>query len=283
MSIRIVTDSTSDLTAEQYKQYGITVVPLNVHFGEESYKDKVNLTPDNFYSLLKANPHHPKTSQPTPEDFKKVYAELLSDGSNIISLHLSSKMSGTLQSAKLAKKELDSEHIHIIDSELVSLPLGLLAIECAKARDEGKNIEEILPFVEKLKREIKIYFIVDTLDYLQKGGRIGRAQAIIGGLLHIKPLLTVIGGMVAPFEKIRGSNKILERLNNIFSEYLKTKDPSRVVLGFAHAGQTELLGQLKDKISSYFDTSQSIISDIGPVVGAHAGPGTLALTFYEKD
>lgn len=281
-TIKIVTDSTSDLTGEMYSRYNISVVPLNVHFGDENYKDKVDLIPEKFYSLLQTNPHHPKTSQPAPADFKKVYADLLKDGNEIISLHISSKMSGTVQSAELAKKELGSEDIHIVDSELVSLPLGLLAIECAKARDKGQSVGEILSFVARLKKEIKIYFIVDTLEYLQKGGRIGKAQAIIGGLLNIKPVLTVSDGIVAPFEKIRGSHKVLERLSGLFSDYLNGRNPVLVTLGFAHAAHSALLDQLKSSIDRYYNTAQAIVSDIGPVVGTHAGPGTLALTFYEK-
>lgn len=282
MTIKIVTDSTSDLTVEMYSRHDIAVVPLNVHFGDENYKDKVDLTPEQFYSLLKTSPHHPKTSQPSPADFKKVYADLLKNGKEIISLHISSKMSGTVQSAELAKKELGFENIHIVDSGLVSLPLGLLALECANARDNGKSVEDILALTEKLKKEIKIYFIVNTLEYLQKGGRIGKAQAIIGGLLNIKPILTVSDGLVTPFEKIRGSQKVLARLTGLFSGYLDGRDSALVRLGFAHADHSELLGQLKSKIDSYYNTSQSIVADIGPVVGAHAGPGTLAITFYEK-
>lgn len=280
-SIKIVTDSTCDLTPEMCAFYQITMVPLNVCFGEQSFKDKVDLDAEKFYTLLKTSPHHPRTSQPSPEDFKKTYTKLLADDGDIISIHLSAKMSGTLQSAELAKKELKSDKIQVIDSEFVSLSLGLIVIECAKARDNGKTVMEILALVEKLKKEIKIYFIVDNLEYLQKGGRIGKAQAMIGGLLNIRPVLTVSDGVVACFEKLRGVNKAVGRLEVLFNDYLHKHKQDRVRLGLAHAAYGEGLNQLKNKISDYYDPAKAIISAVGPVVGAHVGPGTLAVTFCE--
>jgi DegV family protein with EDD domain len=281
-TIKILADSTCDLNEEIRKQHDIHMIPLNVHFGEAAYKDNVNLTPTAFYDMLKTNPVHPKTSQPTPEDFKTKYSELLSDGSEVISLHISSKMSGTVQSAEMAKKELDSDRIHIVDSEFVTMGLGFMAMECSRARDAGKSAAEILDMVEKLKKEMRLYFIVDTLEYLQKGGRIGKASAIIGGLLNIKPILTIKDGQVTPFEKVRGSSKVFSRMSAIFADACKQTGPADITLGFAHAAGAELLEQLKAKISETFDCSNSLVTEIGPVVGTHAGPGSLLICYYKK-
>lgn len=280
--IKILTDSTSDLNTDISKKHNIHVIPLNVHFGDTTYRDGVDFTPESFYKMLKDNSINPKTSQPSPEDFKAIYIELLKAGDEVISIHISSKMSGTVQSANIAKKELNSNRIHIIDSGYVSVPLGLMAIECSQAAAEGMSISDICGIIEKLKREMHVYFIVDTLDYLQKGGRIGKASAIIGGLLNIKPILTIKDGYVSPFEKIRGSRKAFDRLYSIFTDFLSKNTPEDVNLGLAHASNLELLQLLKDKISNVYETSSAFITEIGPVVGTHSGPGTLAICFYSK-
>lgn len=282
MKIKILTDSTCDLDQSALKKHDIYMIPLNVHFGERSFKDGIDLLPGEFYRMLKTDPNHPKTSQPSPEDFKAVYKKLLEDGSAVISIHLSSKMSGTIQSANIAKNELQNERIHIIDSGYVSFILGLMAVECSEAVKKGKSISEIFDMIEEIKKRMQIYFIVDTLEYLHKGGRIGRASVLIGGLLKIKPILTIKEGQVCPFEKIRGMNKVFERLYGLFADFISKNDLKKIKTGFAHADSPELLQQFKDKISEVYDSSNALITNIGPVVGSHAGPGTLGICFYPE-
>ena len=281
-NIKILVDSTCDLSKDILKENDIHTIPLTVHFGDEEYKDGIDLTPVEFYKMLQSNPHHPKTSQPTPEDFKMKYNELLADGSEIISIHLSSKMSGTIQSANMAKKELQSDRIHIIDSEFVSAIFGMIAIECAKAVKQGKSVTEIIQLINTLKSSMNIYFIVDTLEYLQKGGRIGKASAIIGGLLNIKPILTIKEGQVCPFEKIRGTKKVFERLTSLVEDFKNKNESTGIELAFAHASDEALLQKLVDSVNNVYNCSDLLITEIGPVVGTHVGPGTLAVCFYTK-
>ncbi len=277
--IKICTDSTSDLDNEALKKYNINMVPLSVHFGQKSYKDKIDLSTEEFYKMLQSDPDHPKTSQPTPEDFKNKYTELLKDGSEVISIHLASKMSGTIQSAFMAKNELKTDKIHIVDSGYVAFILGMITIESSIAVEKGKSISEILNMIEKIKKKINLYFIVDTLEYLQKGGRIGKAAALIGGLLNIKPILTIKDGEVMPFEKIRGTKKVFFRLTGLLKDYVD-KNPGNIKLGLAHASALKSLQELKENLNNVFDCSNAFISEIGPVVGSHTGPGTLAICFY---
>jgi DegV family protein with EDD domain len=278
--VRIITDSTCDLTSELLKQHDIVAVPLNVHFGDEAYKDGIDLRPDNFYPMLRTNPIHPQTSQPSPADFKAVYEKLLGEDTDIVSVHISSKMSGTLQSAVMARQELGSDKIHIVDSGFVCVALGLMAIRAARAAAEGKSAAEVVSLLEKIKGRMQVYFIVDTLEYLQKGGRIGKASAVIGGLLHIKPILTIREGQVCPFEKVRGSAKVFERMARIFAGHLTESRYQNVTLGLAHAASPGLLKQLKGQLDPIFNTGQALTVQIGPVVGTHAGPGTVGIFFY---
>ncbi len=278
--IKILTDSTSDLDKGTREKNNIHMIPLNVYFGEKSYKDGIDILPEEFYKELQTNPDHPKTSQPTPEDFKTKYEELLKDNNEVISIHLSSKMSGTIQSANIAKKELNTDKIHIIDSEIITHLLGLITIECSKAAEKGMKAKEIVEMVTRIKSDMHLYFVVDTLEFLQKGGRIGKASAIIGGLLNIKPILQVKDGEVCPFEKIRGTKKALARMTELLSNYLEKHKGDEIKVALAHAAGPELLNQLTDRLNKVYDCSKATIGQIGPVVGAHAGPGALAICFY---
>ncbi|MFH1762142.1 MAG: DegV family protein [bacterium] len=197
-------------------------------------------------------------------------------------MHISSKMSGTLQSAQIAKKELDNDRIHIIDSGFTTVALGLMAIECSKAAENGKNASEITDIMDNLKKQMNIYFIVDTLEYLHKGGRIGRASAILGGLLNIKPILCIKMGEVCPYEKVRGSRKVYDKMSEIFYRFINESHSGNIETGFAHASSRELLACLTGKIENYFDISNCLVSEVGPVVGSHTGPGALAMCFYRK-
>jgi DegV family protein with EDD domain len=278
--IKIVTDSTSDISSDMAQSMGIKVVPLYVHFGDRTYRDGVDLTSDAFYSMLSEDKDHPTTTQPTPEDFKKIYSELLEDDGDIISIHLSSKLSGTVQSAQIAQKDLSSNRIHIVDSGSVSIGLAMIVAECVNAVQNGKSVREILDMAETLRQDINVYFIVDTLEYLQKGGRIGMASALIGSLLHIKPILTIRDGVVAPFEKVRGTKKAFAKMCGLVKDLIDDGRSGNVRIGFCYAADNRLLNGLKEIISGVHDTSNALVLDIGPVVGTHGGPGTLAVSYF---
>ncbi|MDX9872280.1 MAG: DegV family protein, partial [Clostridia bacterium] len=212
-TVKIVTDSTADLPAALRSAYDITVMPLKVIFKDEIYREGVDITIPAFFEKLAGTEQLPTTSQPSPAEFQEVYEELTADGSTVISMHISSKMSGTIQSAMLAKKNLPDRDIRVIDSGKVTMALGLGVLVGARAAQAGRSADEVEALVQEMfNHKIKIYFMVDTFENLQKGGRIGKAAALLGTLLNIKPILTVEDGLVAPFEKVRGKTKAVERL-----------------------------------------------------------------------
>lgn len=279
-NIAIVTDSTADLAEEQYKKYDITVVPLSVIFGEEVYTDDgIALTKEEFYQKLKDAKKLPTTAQPTPEDFKKAYEKLLEDHQSIISIHISRKMSGTMESAETAKKALPGKDIEVIDSEMTTMALGLLVLKAAEMVKEGKSKEEILDTIKDIKSKTTTLFIPHTLEYLQKGGRIGRAKGLIASLLEIKPLLTLNEGEVSQFKNTR-------RWNQAKTEMLETmqgkiKDGTRLIAAVADADLKEEGDAFAERVKDTFNPKYIMRTNIGCVVGTHLGPA-IAIAFYEE-
>ncbi|KJS87564.1 MAG: hypothetical protein JM58_03835 [Peptococcaceae bacterium BICA1-8] len=278
--IKIVTDSTADLPLDLIKQYDITIVPLAVNFGNISYLEGTELSPKDFYAKLSASETLPTTSQPSPGDFAAVFKELAQNGNEeIISIHLSSKLSGTYQSALLGKSMVaDLIKINVFDSQVVTMGLGLIVIAAARAAQEGKNIEEISKIITDLQSKMNIFFVVDTLEYLQKGGRIGKASSIMGALLNIKPILTLADGEVHPYEKVRGKGKALERLIDIANANIASE--SKIQCAIVHSSSLDSALKLHEKVLAQFNCTEIFISDIGAVVGTHVGPGTIAFIFY---
>ncbi|MDI3534547.1 MAG: fatty acid kinase fatty acid binding subunit [Thermosediminibacterales bacterium] len=276
--IGIVTDSTADLPRNLIEHYGINVVALKVFFGQEEFKDGFDLTSQEFYEKLKTSPHHPRTSQPSPAEFKQVYQKLLKDYETIISTHLSSKLSGTYQSAKLASEMLGND-IVVIDSKQASMVLGLMVLEAARAVEEGLARNEVLKSVKEIADKIKVYFAVDTLEYLEKGGRIGRASAFLGNLLNIKPVLTLVDGEVSPVEKVRGSKKVLKKLIEKMESSIKPT--SKIKVSVIHAADPETAEVLVQEINKRFNVEELILAELGAVIGTYVGPGTIGITFYE--
>lgn len=277
--IKIVTDSTADLPQSLVKELNISVIPLKVNFKTDSYREGIDISTKEFYEKLTTATELPTTSQPTPNEFEDLYVKLTEDKSSIISIHISSKLSGTMQAALIAKNQLFDHDITVIDSKQVSMALGLLVIIAARAAKEGKSKEEIIDLVNKIKDEIQTYFVVDTLEYLHKGGRIGKAAALVGTVLNIKPVLTIQDGMIAPFEKIRGKTKALERISEIPKEF--AHDESLLYCGVVHANCLEEAIQFHQKVVSKIKCNEYIISEVGAVVGTHCGPGTIAVFFYK--
>lgn len=272
--ISIVTDSTADLPGEIVKRHNITVVPLKVFFGQELYLDGVEITPDEFFRRQVAG-EVSSTSQPSPAEFVDCYRPMAEAGDEIISIHISGLLSGTVQSATLAKTMLDYPGLEVIDSGVVSVALGIIVVNAAKAAGEGKTRAEVLALIEEMKKNIKIYFMVDTLEYLQRGGRIGKAQAFLGTLLNVKPILTIQEGLVYPHEKVRGRSKALARLISLMQE--RFGQGSRLQCGIVHGdfaeGQEEVIKGMVEK----FNCTEIIAGRLGPVVGTHGGPGLVGL------
>jgi len=276
--VKIVTDSTSDLPPSLVSGLDVRVVPLKVAFGDEVYREGLDITVKEFYEKMASSPQLPRTSQPTPGEFKDTYAELTADGSSVVSIHISSRMSGTLQSALMARNSLPDRDIRVLDSRMVSMALGLVVISAAKAARDGKPTDEVERIALETMSRINTYFVVDTLENLAKGGRIGRASALLGTVLNVKPILTFEDGYVSPFEKVRGKGKALDRILQLAKEHSQQYGPIHCAL--VHADALEEAVRFHRRLVEEVDCSEHIISEAGAVVGTHAGAGTVGLIFY---
>jgi DegV family protein with EDD domain len=276
--VRVVTDSGADLRSLA-EELGVTVVPLKMHFGERLYVDCVDFTPQQFFKELLASTTIPRTSQPSPGDFVDVYRRLAAEGvKTIVSVHLSAKLSGTLQSAVLAKSMVPEVEVLPVDSLSASWGLGMQVIEAARAANAGKSAAEIVSLVEALSRRVHIYFTLDTLEYLQKNGRIGRAQALLGTLLSVKPILTLEDGEIAPADKVRGRSRVIPRLLEIAAEKVPPK--SKVRLTVIHSMAEEEAATLKAALERQYDVVEGRVSWVGAMIGCHTGPGLLAFCMF---
>jgi DegV family protein with EDD domain len=276
--IKIATDSTADLPLALIKEYNIAVIPLKVFFGKDVYREGIDITPSEFFGKLAAYDQLPATSQPSPGEFQNFYEDLTKDGSAVISIHISSLMSGTSQSALIAKSCLPDKDITIIDSKQVSMALGIVVLAAARAAKAGKRKEEIIDIVHTMIEKVQTYFVVDTLEYLEKGGRIGKAVAFLGTMLNIKPVLTIEDGLIAPCEKIRGKGKALEHIIGIAKDYTEKHGQLHSVI--LHGNVLNETVKFHQRVSEELKCPEIIIGDIGAVVGTHAGPGIIALFFY---
>ncbi|BFH61593.1 DegV family protein [Paenibacillus azoreducens] len=278
----IVTDSTADIPEELVGKYDIHVVPLRLMFGEETFRDGVDISAEVFYKRLVQSEKLPTTSQASPAEYIDVYQNLMNIHPNcpILSFHISSGLSGTYQSALLAKSMLeDPPLIHVVDSRSASYGFGVLVVHAARLAAEGKSAEEILASVEQLRQQRKLYFLVDTLEYLKKGGRIGKAAAFIGNLLNIKPLLSIDEeGIIYAVEKVRGRKKAITRMIERFREDLGGIQNINVAVG--HTADPASADPVLEELSRHYNLGEVVLTNIGPVVGSHVGPGTLAVFIW---
>lgn len=278
MTIKIVTDSTADIPSALAKELGITVVPLYVRFGDETYRDRVDITEDEFYQRLMNDPIHPSTSQPTPQDFANVYRELSQQADGIVSIHISSKLSGTCNSALQAKELVATEcPVEVVDSEMVSMGLGLLAIEAAIFANSGKGLQQVVEEVKQLISSTHVWALFDTLKYLALGGRIGKAKALLGSVLNIKPVLVVKDGEMAPASQVRTRAKGIGVLCDFVNKVIDIQD-----LAVVHSTTPDEAQVLADHIGAMFDKDRIRLARIGPTLGVHAGPGALVVALRGK-
>jgi DegV family protein with EDD domain len=281
--IRVVTDSTADLSPEMIEQYGIKVVPLDVLIAGTVYKDKIDITNDEFYKILRSTKELPTTSQPSPAVFAETYRELADEGAeHIISIHLSSDLSGTYQSSVLAAEIVkDTVTVHHFDSRTATMGLGLLVLSVARMVESGKKLDEILTTTKRIIQEMDLYFLLDSLDNLHKGGRIGKASHLFGSLLNIKPVLNLSNGVISAYEKVRGNkdNKALERLIEILAEKI---DPSKkLYCAVAYCDNREVAEYIVERLKDRVDCDEFIYLQIGSVVGTHIGMGATGMAFYQ--
>ena len=277
MAVSIVTDSTADLPPELVSELGVTVVPLNVHFGEETLRDGVDIQPDEFYQRLTSSSIFPTTSQPAPGAFLEVYSRLTEQGGEVVSIHISSKLSRTLNSAEVAKAQLPvGATVELVDTLQASMGIGLVVMATARAALVGASLAQVVEVARRTAQEVQLFFLVDTLKYLEKGGRIGKAQALLGTLLSIKPILKVADGEVHPLERIRTRSKALERLYQLASECAPL-----VSAAVLHSTTPEEAARLKEHLKSLAG-DEVVVGRIGPVVGTHAGPGTIGFAVQRR-
>jgi DegV family protein with EDD domain len=276
MAVRIVTDSTSSIPADIAQALDITVVPLTVFFGDEALLDGVDISSDAFFERLVASPVLPRTSQPSVAQFAEVYAKHAADGHEIVSIHISDKLSGTLNSARAAAGDTGTR-VEIIDTEGASFWVALVAMAAARAAHEGKSADEVAAVARKAVGQMRVYFVVDTLEYLQKGGRIGKAQALLGGLLSIKPLLRVHEGEVHPYGKVRTRPKALQRLHELVREGGPYQEIA-VLHGTSPEDAAALATDLGD-----LTPSPVLAASVGAVIGVYTGPGVIGVATRRAD
>lgn len=275
----IVVDSTADFPDAAARFPNWRVVPLYVLFGDESYRDYVELPAADFYQRLRTSPVMPTTSQPTPGDFAAAYGEL-TDFERVYSLHLSAKFSGTWESAKLGAGDQLGGRIRIVDTESASLGITLLGLGMQRRLERGTTDGELEALVETFKEEAGLVFTVDTLEFLARGGRIGRAQAWAGQLLSIKPILTIAEGEIVPVKRVRGNRKAFAEFQRGFEE--RTVDRPSLRVAIAHADAPEREQALRSMVRDTRPSAQiDAAGTLGPVVGTHAGPGAVGFFFWD--
>ncbi|MFC1987161.1 DegV family protein [Chloroflexota bacterium] len=279
MKVSIVTDSLSDITSDLAKELGITVVPLTVFFGHESFLDRVTMTTDEFYRRLTQGTIWPTTTQPAPGVFAETYDKLAEETGEILVVTLSSKLSGTYQSAVGAKDLTKKKcRIEVIDSQTVAMGLGLIVISAAKMAQAGANLDELSDFVRRAMRRSHFIVYFDTLKYLAKGGRIGRAKNLLGTLISAKPILTVKEGEMSPLTQVRTKAAGMDYLCNFATGY-----PNIEELAVEYATTPDEADKLVERLGSLFPKERIFKSTISPVLGVYGGPGAMAITVLEAE
>ncbi len=278
--IRIITDSTSDITMDQAAKLNIEVMPLTVSFGEKSYRSGIDITNEEFYKKIVSCSELPKTAQVNPYEFEEKYKGFLDAGDEIISIHLSKGLSGTYQSAQIAKDTLNSDKITVIDSLNVASALGLLVIIAAQMRDQGASVKEITEAINSYIPRLRLYIVLDTLDYLKKGGRISPTVAFIGGVLNLHPIVTMSNGKVEIADKAKGKKSAIKWLRDKM-QALAQEDELPMLVGHADAVSRGIA--LKEALEE--DGVKNIIDNVcmGSVVGSYSGPDAIGIYYISKE
>lgn len=280
MKTAVVTDSTAYIPKDVRDRLRIRMIPLSVAFGGETYREEVDISAEQFYEKVKQHKNLPTTSQPSVGEFVELFTSLRDEGYDaVISIHLSSGISGTYQGALTAGNMVDGLKVYAYDSEISCMAQGFYAIEAAKMALDGKTPEEIIARIDEMKKTLRAYFMVDDLAHLQRGGRLTGAQAFIGGLLQIKPLLCFENKVIVPFEKIRTRKKAIKRIEELLAEDAAKGVPLKAAI--IHANRPDEAEQWKERLSSLYPNVEFTISYFGPVIATHLGEGALGLTWYQ--
>lgn len=275
--VKVVTDSLADIPLEMVKELDITVVPCNVHFGQEVYRDGIDLTSEDFYIKLANSPVLPTTSQPAVGVFKEAYQSVGREAKQIVSIHIPAAVSATCNSAHLAAEALPDLEIAVIDSTQVSMGLGWLVVTAARAARQGKGLDEVVALVKETIPRLRLVAMLDTLEYAQRGGRIGKAMALVGTLLNVKPLVQFLNSEVLPLENVRTRRRALSRLIEITANLAPLEEVAVI-----HTNALDIAQQVRQMLAPLHPTDRIPISEAGPVLGTHAGPGAVGVACLLK-
>jgi DegV family protein with EDD domain len=279
MAVRIVTDSTADLTGDEASELGVQVVPLNVHFGADSYRDYVDLSPADFYARLPGASPPPRTSAPAPGAFLEAFERAASAADDVLCITISGRLSGSLNAARAAREHYrDPSRVIVFDSLGVTAAEANIVTAAASAALEGRSLEEVVSVAEGARQRQRLLVGLETLDYLVRGGRIGRARAFVGGILNVRPILTLQDGEVAPQERVRSRGRMLARLEEFALSF-----PHPEIVSIAHAACGEDAERLTARVRSAFPTARVSHRWIGPVVGLYTGPGALGVAVVPRE
>lgn len=275
--VKIVTDSTADLPAALAAELGIEVVPLSISIDGETYLDRIDITPSEFMKKMKTSAELPKSSQPPPGKFVELYDRFGAEGYEVLSIHMTGGMSGTVQSAESAAK-MSSANVTVIDSRFISKALSFQVTEAAKMASEGLGMEEIIEKLAKIREKTHLYVVVDTLENLVKGGRIGKGKALIGSLLNIKPIASLEGGVYTPVTKARSYTQVAKYLVKQFAEDVKGRTIKGV--GICHAEGLDLAMKVKEGLIELTGYENVEIAETTPIISTHTGPGAIGFMYY---
>ena len=277
--VRIITDTTSDLTMERGKELGVDIMCLRVRFGDEDYVCGKELSNEQFYEKLESSPHHPATSAVNPTEFTEVFKKYLDAGDEIVGIMFSSKMSATYQNAVIAADEFDTDKIHIIDSEIGLTGEALLVEHAVKLRDEGKSAQEIEDAIRELIPRIRVYLVVDTMEYLKRGGRISSGKAFVGSLLHVHPVMRIVSDGALPIAKVKGKKSCNAWLVDKLKEEPADTDYPLVI---GHSNALEIANEFEQQLRDAGISNEFKTNCIGPIIGTHAGPNCLGIGYVLK-
>lgn len=280
MKTAILTDSTAYIPKVVREKLQIKMIPLSVIFGQESYREEIDMMAEQFWKEIKEREDLPTTSQPPIGEFVNMYEELAKDYDAVISIHLSSGISGTFNGAVTAGQMVEGIKVYPYDSEISCMAQGFYAIEAAELAKEGKSPEEILKRLDEMKQSLRAYFMVDDLSHLKRGGRLSGAQAFVGSLLQIKPVLHFVDKVIVPYEKIRTRKKALKRIYELFDEVASQNVPLRATI--IHANRPDDAEKMKQELAQKYPHVEFYISYFGPVIGTHLGEGAIGLGWYKK-
>ncbi|MFK2826320.1 DegV family protein [Bacillus sp. B190/17] len=281
MKTAIITDSTSYLSEELRKQLDIYMIPLSVVIGQEAYREEVDMTTEAFYEVVRTEEKLPTTTQPPIGEFVKLYEQLANEYDAVVGVYLSSGISGTYQTSIAAADLVDGLTVHSFDSGISSAPQAFYVLRAAELAREGKGPDDIMNELEAMRPFVKAYFVVDDLNHLKRGGRLSSAQALIGGLLQVKPLLHFVDKKIVPFEKIRTSKKALKRIADLFGEEYEKGEPLQAVI--IHANREQEAGRWMEELQERFPDAAFSLSDFSPVIGTHLGEGALGFSWTKKN